>query len=129
VAAVMASLEAAGVSLPQVVRDAWLRERALGAFVGAKEREVAALKQRIETRVATLRREIESFVADKNGEIDGLKRAGDSAGSAFAQLELRKRQEEERLHQVISHFVGDSDNPVPAGVSSSGAPGKAGAKS
>ena len=48
VAAVMASLEAAGVSLPQVVRDAVVRERALGAFVVAKEREVAALKQRVE---------------------------------------------------------------------------------
>ena len=71
VAAVMASLEAAGVSLPQVVRDAVLRERALGAFVGAKEREVAALKQRVDTRVATLRREIESFVSEKDGEIDG----------------------------------------------------------
>jgi hypothetical protein len=129
VAAVMASLEAAGVSLPQVVRDAVLRERALGAFVGAKEREVAAIKQRIETRVATLRREIDSFVSDKNGEIDGLKRAGDSAGSAFAQLQLRKRQEEERLHQVVSHFVGESHNPIPAGASTSGSAAKTGSQS
>jgi hypothetical protein len=115
VAAVMASLEAAGVSLPQVVRDAVLRERALAAFVVAKERDVAALKQRVETRVATLRREIESFVSEKNAEIDGLTRGGDSAGSAFAQLQLRKRQEEERLRQVLSHFVEDSANPVPVG--------------
>lgn len=121
VAAVMASLEAAGVSLPQVVRDAVLRERALGAFVGAKEREVVALKQRIETRVATLKREIESLVSEKKGEIEGLKRAGDGAGSAFAQLQLRKRQEEERLRQVLSHFVGESANPIPAGGPSAGA--------
>ena len=101
-----------------------LRERALGAFVGAKEREAAALKQRVETRVATLRREIESFVAEKNGEIDGLRRAGDGASSAFAQLQLRKRQEEERLHQVLSHFVGESENPIPAGASNPGSAGK-----
>jgi hypothetical protein len=115
VAAVMASLEAAGVSLPQVVRDAVVRERALGAFVTAKEREVAAVKQRIETRMATLRREIESFVGERNAEIDGLSKGGDSAGSAFAQLQLRKRQEQERLRQVLSHFVSDSENPVPVG--------------
>jgi len=115
VAAVMASLEAAGVSLPQVVRDAFVRERALGAFVVAKEREVAALKQRVETRMATLKREIEAFVSEKNAEIDALQKGGDSAGGAFAQLQLRKRQEQERLRQVLSHFVPDGANPVPVG--------------
>jgi hypothetical protein len=115
VAAVMASLEAAGVSLAQVVRDAAVRERALGTFVAAKEREVTAIKQRIETRVATLKREIESFVGEKNAEIDGLSKGGNSAGSAFAQLQLRKRQEQERLHQVLSHFVADPANPIPVG--------------
>ena len=129
VAAVMASLEAAGVSLPQVVRDAVLRERALGAFVTAKERDLAATKQRIEARVATLKREIEAFVSEKNAEIDGLKRGGDSAGSAFAQLQLRKRQEEERLRQVLSPFVGESENPIPAGVSNTGSPNKTGSTS
>jgi flagellar motility protein MotE (MotC chaperone) len=115
VAAVMASLEAAGVSLPQVVRDAVVRERALAAFVAAKERDVAAVKQRIETRVATIRREMEAFVGEKNAEIESLTKGGDSAGSAFAQLQLRKRQEQERLHQVLSHFVPDAANPVPVG--------------
>src|SRR6185295_13091361 len=38
IAAVMASLEAAGVPLQQVVKDAALRERALSGFVSAKER-------------------------------------------------------------------------------------------
>lgn len=115
VAAVMASLEAAAVSLPQVIRDAAVRERALGAFVGAKEREVAGLKQRIEQRVSVLKHEIEVFVGEKNAEIEGLKKGGDTAGSAFAQLQLRKRQEQERLHQVLSHFVADPANPVPVG--------------
>jgi len=113
VAAVMASLEAAEVSLPQVIRDAVLRERALDAFVGAKQREADALKQRNEARVAVLRQEIESFVGEKGREIEGLKRASDGAAGAFSQLQLRKRQEEERLHAVLSHFVGDSENPIP----------------
>ena len=83
--------------------------------MAAKEREVAAIKQRIETRVATIRREMEAFVGEQNAEIEGLTKGGNSAGSAFAQLQLRKRQEQERLRQVLSHFVPDGANPVPAG--------------
>lgn len=113
VAAVMASLEAASVSLPQVLKDASLRERALESFVHAKEREVEALKQRNEARVQSLREEIDSFVGEKSREIQALKRSSDSAGSAFSQLQLRKRQEEERLRDVLGHFVSDAENPVP----------------
>jgi hypothetical protein len=113
VAAVMASLEAAGVALAQVVKDAALRERALDGFVAAKEREVEALRQRNEARVAALKEEIAAFVGERSREIEGLERASKAAGSAFAQLQLRKRQEEERLRDVIGHFVGDAENPIP----------------
>ena len=44
-----------------------------------------------------------------------LQKGGDSAGGAFAQLQPRKRQEQERLRQVLSHFVPDGANPVPVG--------------
>lgn len=123
IAAVMASLEAASVSLPQVLKDAALRERALEGFVAAKEREGDALRQRNESRVAALREEIEEYVGEKNGEIEGLKRSSDNATSAFAQLQLRKRQEEQRLREVLAHFVGDSENPVPR-ASNAGAAAK-----
>jgi hypothetical protein len=119
VAAVMASLEAAGVSLAQVIRDAVFRERALDGFVAAKEREVEALKQRNEARVSLLREEIEAFVGEKNREIDGLRHGSENASSAFSQLQLRKRQEEERLREVLAHFVSDSENPIPRGTNSS----------
>jgi hypothetical protein len=120
IAAVMASLEAAGVPLSQVLKDAALRERALSGFVAAKEHEVEALRQRNEARVAALKQEIESFVGDKNREIDGLERASKSAGSAFSQLQLRKRQEEERLREVLGHFVADAENPIPRSLQTSG---------
>ena len=44
-----------------------------------------------------------------------LQKGGDSVGGAFAQLQPRKRQEQERLRQVLSHFVPDGANPVPIG--------------
>ncbi len=114
VAAVMASLDAASVSLPQVVRDAALRDRALDAFVAAKEREVEALRQRNEARIAALKQEVEGFVGERKREIDGLKHAAVNAQSAFSQLQLKKRQEEERLFEVLAHFVAEAENPVPA---------------
>lgn len=123
IAAVMASLEAASVSLPQVLKDAALRERALEGFVAAKEREVEALRQRNESRVAALREEIEEYVGEKDSEIEGLKRSSDNATSAFSQLQLRKRHEEQRLREVLAHFVGDSENPVPR-ASNAGAAAK-----
>ncbi|HEY3121229.1 MAG TPA: hypothetical protein VGL15_11440 [Vicinamibacteria bacterium] len=113
VAAVMGSLEAAGVSLSQVLRDAVLRERALDAFVAAREREVEALEQRNRERVGSLNREIETLAVEKAREIEGLEGGVEKAASAFAQLQLRKRQERLRLHEVLSHFVGDAENPIP----------------
>jgi len=118
IAAVMASLEAAGVPLQQVVKDAALRERALSGFVSAKEREVEALCQRNEARVAALKEEIGSFVGDKNREVDGLEHASKVASSAFSQLQLRKRHEEDRLREVVGHFVADAENPIPRPKSS-----------
>jgi hypothetical protein len=116
----MASLEAAGVPLQQVVKDAALRERALDGFVAAKEREVDALRHRNEARVAALREEIQSYVGDKNREIEGLEHASQGATSAFSQLQLRKRQEEERLREVVGHFLSDAENPIPRSAKSSG---------
>jgi hypothetical protein len=119
VAAVLASLDAARVSLPQVIRDAVLRGRALDSFVAAKQREVEALRMRNEARVSALRAEIESFVDERNHEVEELQSGSEKATSAFSQLQLRKRQEEERLHAVLSHFVNEGENPLPAAGSHS----------
>ena len=113
VAAVMASLEAAGVSLPQVLQDAVLRDRALDDFVAAKEREVEALRSRNEARVSALKQEVDGFMKERNAEIDGLKKSSDSGTSAFAQLQLKKKNEEDRLRDVLSYFAADGENPIP----------------
>jgi len=113
VAAVMASLEAAGVSLAQVLQDALLRDRALDDFVAAKEREVEALRSRDEGRIGALKQEVAVFIKERGAEIEGLKRATDTGSNAFAQLRLRKKNEEDRLRDVLSYFVADGENPIP----------------
>jgi hypothetical protein len=114
--AVLTALEAAGVALPDVIQDAVRRDQALDAFEAAKRRELEALKKDNQAQVAAVQQAIEDFLREKNAEIEGLKRATDAAIEAFAQLEARKRREEERLRDVVCHFVEAADNPITTGA-------------
>jgi hypothetical protein len=112
--AVMAALEAAQVPIRDVIQDAVLRDKALDAFEAAKEREVGELRQASESRLEALKAEMDAYLRQKNAEIEELKKAGDAAVAAFAKLQERKRREEQRLHDVVSHFIEGADNPVTA---------------
>ena len=111
-ASVLAALEAAKVPLKDVIQDAVRRDRALDAFEAAKGREVEGLRTQGETRIAAIEGEIQAFLKAKNTELEGLKKASEEAGQALRKLQARKRREEERLFDVISHFVSGSENPV-----------------
>src|SRR5438093_1797412 len=110
--AVLAALEAAQVSVRDVIQDAVRRDGALDAFEAAKEREVQELRERSDARVKTIKEEIERFLREKNAEIEGLKQAAEAAGQAFGQLQARKHREEERLYEVVAHFIEGADNPI-----------------
>jgi hypothetical protein len=113
IAAAIASLDAAGVTLPQVLRDAAIRDRALEDFVAAKEREVSAVQHRNEAHIAALKEELDAYVESRQREIESLQNTADGSGTAFGQLQLRKRQEQERLREIVSHFVPPEQNPIP----------------
>jgi hypothetical protein len=113
--AVMAALEAAQVPIRDVIQDAVLRDKALDAFEAAKEREVGELRQQSEARLEALKAEMDAYLRQKNAEIEQLKQAGEHAAAAFMKLQERKRREEQRLHDVVSHFIEGPDNPVTAG--------------
>ena len=111
-AAVMAALEAAQVPVREVIQDAVLRDKALDAFEAAKEREVGELRQASEARLGALKAEMDAYLRAKNAEIEQLKQAGEQAAAAFVKLQERKRREEQRLHDVVAHFIEGADNPV-----------------
>jgi hypothetical protein len=110
--AVLAALEAAQVPIRDVIQDAVLRDKALDDFEAAKEREVQDQKSRSEARIAAIKDEIESLLRAKNAEIEELKKAAEAAEQAFADLQARKRKEEDRLHEVVSHFIEGPENPI-----------------
>jgi regulator of extracellular matrix RemA (YlzA/DUF370 family) len=113
--AVMAALEAAQVPIREVIQDAVLRDKALDAFEAAKEREVSELRAQSEARVSAIQSEMETYLREKNAEIEALKQAGTAAGQAFQKLQERKQREEQRLHDVVAHFIEGAENPVSAG--------------
>lgn len=113
--AVLAALEAAQVDVKDVIADAVRRDKALDAFEAAKERELHELRTKNETRVRELRQEMEALLTKINAEIERLKAAAEGAEKAFSQLQIRKRREEERLHEVVANFVEAPDNPITAG--------------
>ena len=110
--AVMAALEAAQVPIREVIQDAVLRDKALDDFEAAKEAEVQDLKARSEARIAAIKEEIDAHLRAKNTEIEELKKAAEAAEQAFADLQARKRKEEDRLHEVVSHFIEGPENPI-----------------
>src|SRR5258707_4071471 len=110
--AVLAALEAAQVPVKDVLQDAVLRDRALDAFELAKEREVQELRAEAERRIHAIKDEIESFLKARNAELESLKKAGEGAQEALLKLQARKRREEERLYDVVAHFVEGAPNPI-----------------
>jgi hypothetical protein len=114
--AVMAALEAARVDVQDVIEDGIRRDKALDAFEAAKERELVERKAGNETRVQSLRKDLDELLRKINAEIEKLKQESQQAEAAFAELQIRKRQEEARLHDVVAHFV-EGANPITAGPS------------
>lgn len=119
--AVMAALDAAGVPMQDVVDDAVARDRALDAFEAGKQAELRELQKRSEARIQQIKQEIDAFLKQKSDEMEALKRAADQAAQSFAQLQARKRREEERLHEAVSHFVEPTANPITTSPSSAAA--------
>lgn len=117
--AVLAALEAARVDVQDVIEDGIRRDKALDAFEAAKERELAERKSGNEARVQSLRKDLDELMHKINAEIETLKKESQQAETAFAELQVRKRQEEARLHDIVAHFV-EGANPISTGPGASG---------
>jgi uncharacterized protein HemX len=111
--AVMVALEAAGVSVRDVIQDAVQRDKALDDFEAAKQREVAEIRARNQERIQQLNAEVEAIVKKVGAEVEALKKEAEQAEKAFAELQGRKRKEEQRLRDIVGQFIeGGGENPI-----------------
>ena len=109
--AVLAALEAAGVAPREVIQDAVRRDRALDAFEAAKQKEVHERRAKNEARMQHLQGEMEALVRKINAEIEKLRLEDAETTRAFEKLQEKKRREEQRLYDVVSHFVEGARQP------------------
>jgi hypothetical protein len=121
--AVMAALEAAGAPVRDVIQDAVRRDQVLDAFETAKRRELDEKRAANEARIQALQDELQALLRRINDEVERLKRENGEAALAFEKLQERKRREEQRLFDVVAHFVEGADNPVSA-APQPGGPGR-----
>jgi hypothetical protein len=112
--AALVALEAARVPLRDLMDDAVLRSKALAAFEADKAFELHMIQTRAERRAQALRDQVESFRRQKKAEIEELQRRVSAAEQSLAQLRVRRRREEDRLHRLVTHFV----EPRPAVMAS-----------
>ena len=94
-----------------MIQDAVRRDRALDAFEAAKGARCRSCSAQGQSRIEAIEDEIQSFLKAKNAELEDLKRATEGAGQAFRKLQARKRHEEDRLFDVVSHFVAGVREP------------------
>ena len=103
--AVLAALDAAGVSIEDVIHDGVLRYKALVAFEAAKELELQQVRPRNQRKVEELKAKVAAFQKEKQAEIDALAREAAAAVNTLTRLQTRQRAEEERFHRTVSLFV------------------------
>jgi len=120
--AVLAALDAAGVSIEDVIHDGMLRYKALVAFEAAKELELQQVRPRNERKVGELKAKVAAFEKEKQAEIDALTREAAGAVNTLTRLQTRQRAEEERFHRTVSLFV---EPPAGRVIPMAGAPAPA----
>lgn len=107
---IMVALDAAGVSVDEIVQDAVQRDRALDGYERVLQKHLDELRaattadnQRIEEEIAQRAAELRARI-----EANAQKLAADER--EFAAWQSRKRQEETVIADAVGHFV--SENPI-----------------
>jgi Asp-tRNA(Asn)/Glu-tRNA(Gln) amidotransferase A subunit family amidase len=120
---ILVALEAAGVSVDEIVQDAVHRDRALDTYErvlqknldelrAEKQAENARLEQEIAERLSELRTRIDQNNQGVAGELENLHA-----------WQARKQDEERRIAEAVSYFV--SENPITATAATATATGRA----
>jgi hypothetical protein len=109
---VKVALDAAGVTVDQIVEDAVQRDRALDTYERVLQKHLEELRAQKEAENTRLEAEIDQRVAELRARIDENHAEVRREQDALASWRVRKRQEEDRIADAVGHFV--SPNPITA---------------
>ncbi len=107
---VLVALDAAGVPVDEIVRDAILRDRALDTYERVLEQHVDEVRQAKAAENQALEAEVARMVADLRAHIDANNQDVSREQDELQAWRVRKQREETIIAEVVSHFV--SENPI-----------------
>ena len=107
---VLVALDAAGVTVDEIVQDAVRRDRALDTFERVLEKHVAELRAQAEAANREIEEEITRRVAELRARVDENRRKIEQEEREFHAWRTRKQQEEATIANAIGYFV--SENPI-----------------
>ncbi len=103
---VMLALDAAGAALPDIIKDAIRRDRALDACEAAKQKQLSDFGLAKANENGQLRGEIERLEARIKANAAEMLRERER----FFLWQQKKRQEEQKIAEAVSYFV--TENPI-----------------
>ncbi len=109
-AAVLVALDAQGVKIEDVIKDAVTRDKALDAFEQFQLKKLIELQGRVESEAKRLQGEIEQFIRQRHQAIEANQKKLKSYEQEISAWRRQKGLEEQRLYSVVAHFT--SSNPI-----------------
>jgi len=107
---ILVALDAAGVSIDDIIQDAVRRDRALDTYEGVLERSATDAENRAAEDNRRLQAELEKIMADYRSRIQANNDAAAKEKDRFFAWRLQKQQEEKQIADAVSYFV--SENPI-----------------
>jgi len=107
---ILVALDAAGVPVDEVIRDAVARDRALDTYERVLEQQIEDIRAAKAAENQRLEDEVAQRVAELRARIDENTR---QVGRELEELQawrVRKQREETTIAEAVSHFV--SENPI-----------------
>ncbi len=110
---VLVGLDAAGVSIKDVIQDAIQRDRALDTYERVQQRALDELESTKGKENAQIQAEIDRYVTEQRAKIQENNDAINQEKERITGWRLKKQQEEKKIAEAVGYFV--SENPITTG--------------
>jgi Asp-tRNA(Asn)/Glu-tRNA(Gln) amidotransferase A subunit family amidase len=107
---ILVALDAAGVTVNEIVEDAVRRDRALDTYERVLQKNLEELRSQKDAENAQLEEEIARRQAELRARIERNNQEVSREVESLRAWQVRKQNEEQRIAEAVSHFV--SENPV-----------------
>lgn len=107
---IMVALDAAGITIREIVEDAVARDRALDTYERVLQKHLEDLRAQKEVENQRLEEEINQKVAELRARVAENNQELSQEQESLMAWRTKKRQEEEKIADAVGYFV--TENPV-----------------